>query len=98
METNTLTTRFVLFIFVLNVWLLIQTCLVFIVNVTISNIERKMLFPVSHIVEEDKGMGAKKKKRGREGYEGRGRKAWEVKVLERVGSRRNGGGGLCNNA
>ena len=64
METNTLTTRFVLLIFVLNVWLLIQTCLVFIVNVTISNIERKMLFPVSHIVEEDKGMGAKKKKVG----------------------------------
>ena len=45
---------------------------------------------------EDKGMGAKKN-RGREGYEGRGRKAWEVKVLERMGTRRNRGG-LCNNA
>ena len=52
-----------------------------------------MFFPVCHIVEEDKGMGAKKN-RGREGYKGRGRKTWEVKVLERVGSRRNGGGGI----
>ena len=74
METNTLTTRFVLFIFVLNVWLLIQTCLVFIVNVTISNTERKMLFPVSHIVEEDKGMGAKKKIGGERGTRGGGGK------------------------
>ena len=74
METNTLTTRFVLFIFVLNVWLLIQTCLVFIVNVILSNIERKMLFPVSHIVEEDKGMGAKKKIGGGRGTRGGGGK------------------------
>lgn len=74
MKTNTLTTRFVLLIFVLNVWLLIQTCLVFIVNVTISNIERKMLFPVSHIVEEDKGMGAKKKIGGGRGTRGGGGK------------------------
>ena len=35
--------------------------------------------------------GGSQKNRGWEGYEGRGRKAREVKVLERVGSRRNRG-------
>lgn len=51
-----------------------------------------MLIPVSHnhIVGEDKGAGSKKK-RGWEGYKGRGGEAWEVKVLERVVSGRNRG-------
>lgn len=46
-----------------------------------------MLIPASHIVGEERGW--EPKKLGREGYEGRERKAWEVKVLERVGSSRN---------
>ena len=65
--------------FVLNVWLLIQTYLVFIVNVIISIIEIKCssLFLIWW--------------RNSKGYRGGG-EAWEVKVLEMVGTKRNGRG------